>query len=377
MRIQCLLTDNPVNIMGGMGEQLKNNLKYINPKYNFDIIGCDIYPEYSGKNFNFKSIDGFFSIYGNKIDPLFAPFINQNMFIEKSFQFPKPDIIHSFDWSTFLPAIFLAKYYKIPLISTIQLSIKQLIKSYNINSYENPLYQLHEAIELEGLHKSDIIIQVSESYAKNTNKIFWPKTYIVENGIELDEWKPKNQVVLPGKNRYKVIFIGRIEYQKNIQRILEVELPKNIDLIIIGGHKGSSQDLIEKVINRSEKDENFIYVGPKYNQEKIDWMFASDAVLMPSVHEPFGIVALEALASKNILLSSFIDGMQDFLTEEVAINCGTTKESIENALNIFINLKQEDKIKRVNKGLEICKKYTWEKSAKKLESIYSLFDLKV
>ena len=373
MRIQGLLTDNPVNIMGGMGEQLKNNLIHIDDKYHFDIIGCDQVLSYKGKNFDFKGIDGFFSIYGGELDPLFAPFINQNLFIQRSFEFPKPDIIHSFDWSTFIPAIFLAKYYKVPLICTIQLSIKELIKSYNIDPYASPLYKLHEAIEIEGLNQSDLIIQVSNSYAKNTNKIFWPKTYVVENGIELNEWQPKNQITLPGKNKYKVIFIGRIEYQKNIQAILEVNLPKDLDLIIIGGHKGSAQELIDKVIDRSRKDENFIYVGPKYNQEKIDWMFASDAVLMPSLHESFGIVALEALASKNILLSSFSCGMGDFLTEDVAINCGTSKESIEKALDNLIDLQEEERCQRIKKGLEICQEYTWEKSAKKLAAIYSLF----
>jgi glycosyltransferase involved in cell wall biosynthesis len=373
MRIQGLLTDNPINIMGGMGEQLKNNLKYIDKKYHFDIIGCDKYLEYKGDNFHFKALDGFFSIYGGRIDPLFAPFVNQNLFIEKSFEFPKPDIIHSFDWSTFMPAIFLAKYYKVPLICTIQLSIKELIKSYNIDPYASPIYRLHEAMEVEGLNSSDAIIQVSHAYAKNTNKIFWPKTYVVENGIELNEWQPKNQITLPGKNKYKVIFIGRIEYQKNIQAILEVNLPKDLDLIIIGGHKGSAAELVEKVIRRSETDKNFIYVGPKYNQEKIDMLFAADAVIMPSIHEPFGIVALEALASKSILLSSFVDGMGDFLTEDVAINCGTSKESIEKALDNLINLQEEERVQRIKKGLEICQEYTWEKSAKKIAAIYSLF----
>ena len=373
MRIQGLLTDNPINIMGGMGEQLKNNLKYIDKKYHFDIIGCDQYAEYKGDNFHFKSLENFFSIYSGRIDPLFGPFINQNMFIQKSFEFPKPDIIHSFDWSTFMPSMFLAKHYKVPLICTIQLSIKELIKSYNIDPYASPMYRLHEAMEVEGLNRSDAIIQVSHAYAKNTNKIFWPKTFVVENGIELSEWQPKNKINLPGKNKYKIIFIGRIEYQKNIQAILEVNIPKNIDLIIIGGHKGSAQELIDKVIERSRKDENFIYVGPKYDQEKIDWMFASDAVLMPSLHESFGIVALEALASNNILLSSFAAGMGDFLTENCAINCGISKESIEKGLYKFLNMTEEHKQKMIQNGLEVCREYTWEKSAKKLEAIYSLF----
>jgi glycosyltransferase involved in cell wall biosynthesis len=373
MRIQGLLTDNPVNIMGGMGEQLKNNLKHIGREYHFDIIGCDNYQEYKGENYHFKSLNNFFNIYGGRIDPLFGPFVNQNLFIEKSFGFPKPDIIHSFDWSTFMPAMFLAKHYQVPLICTIQLSIIELIKSYNIDPYASPLYKLHEAIEIEGMSKSDVIIQVSNSYAKNTNKIFWPKTYVIENGIELDEWKRKNIIKLPGDNKYKVVFIGRLEYQKNIQTILQIDIPENIDLIVIGGHKGSAAELEDKVVERNKKDKNFIYIGPKYDQEKIDYLFAADAVIVPSLHEPFGIVALEALASENILLSSFVSGMGDFLNEDCAINCGISKESIEAALKQFLNLKNDQKKEMIQKGLDVCKNYTWQKSAQKLESIYKLF----
>jgi glycosyltransferase involved in cell wall biosynthesis len=374
MRIQGLLTDNPVNIMGGMGEQLKNNLKHIDRKYHFDIIGCDSSNEYSGDNYNFKSLNNFFSIYSGRIDPLFGPFVNQNLFIEKSLEFPKPDIIHSFDWSTFMPAMFLAKHYKVPLICTIQLSIIELVKSYNIDPYASPLYKLHEAIEIEGLTRADAIIQVSYAYAKNTSKIFWPKTYVIENGIELDEWQQKNKIKLPGENKYKVVFIGRLEYQKNIQTILELNIPEGIDLIIIGGHKGSAPELEDKVIQRSNRDKNFIYVGPKYDQEKIDYFFAADAVLMPSLHEPFGIVALEALASKNILLSSFVSGMGDFLNDRCAINCGISKESIELALQKFLNLSQGQKNTMIKSGIDVCQNYTWQKSAKKLEYIYNLFN---
>jgi glycogen(starch) synthase len=375
MRVQALLTDSIHNVMGGMGEQLRNNLNHISDKYYFDIIGhCEFNGEFAGRNYSFKSIESLLKVYATKIDPLFYPFLNQNSFIKKSFEYPKPDIIHSFDWSTFMPAMFLADYYKVPLITTIQLSINELVKSYNIDINASPLYQLHKAIEIEGMHKSDTIIQVSNNYAKKSSPFFWHKTFVIENGIDLNLWKKQNDIQLPGDNKYKIIYIGRLEYQKNIQTLVNIKLPPNVDLIIIGGHKGSAAELVEKVIKRSETDKNFIYVGPKYNQEKIDMLFAADAVIMPSIHEPFGIVALEALASESILLSSFVDGMGDFLTEDVAINCGISKESMESAINTFINLTEENKKNRIDKGLQICQNYSWEKSAQKIEQVYNIFE---
>jgi glycogen(starch) synthase len=372
MNIQILVPDSPKNIMGGMGVQLANNLKFFNQNYYFNIIGSDSESnDFHGSNFSFKSIEPFRKIYGNSTESIYNPFLNQNSFIKKSFEFSKkPDLIHAFDWGTFMPAMFLSDYYKVPLIVTIQLSIKNLLKSYNLNSHSNPVYKIPEMIEIEGLNRADAIIQVSDSYAKQSLKFFWPKTYVIENGIDLNEWTVKNKIDLPGENKYKIIYIGRIDFQKNIQTLLEIDIPDNIDLIIIGGTKGSSEDLLQKVIAKSQNCKNFIYVGTKYDQEKVDWLFASDGVIMPSIHEPFGIVALEALASKNVLLTSFVDGLNDFLKPDIAINCGITKESIQKSLNLFLNLSEEEKSSRISKGLELCKSYNWRNSALKLESVY-------
>jgi glycosyltransferase involved in cell wall biosynthesis len=93
-----------------------------------------------------------------------------------------------------------------------------------------------------------------------------------------------------------------------------------------------------------------------------------DAIIVPSHHEPFGIVCLEALASGCILLSSFESGMKEYLTEDVAINCGTSIDTITKAIEYWLNI--DDSETRIQKGYDLCKKYSWEKAGTALEGIY-------
>jgi glycosyltransferase involved in cell wall biosynthesis len=91
---------------------------------------------------------------------------------------------------------------------------------------------------------------------------------------------------------------------------------------------------------------------------------------MPSKHEPFGIVALEALASKSILLSSRIDGLGDFLDDTNSLYCGTTPDTISKALYELTQLTNEKKSELINNGYDTCKKYDWDIVANQYYDVY-------
>ena len=95
-----------------------------------------------------------------------------------------------------------------------------------------------------------------------------------------------------------------------------------------------------------------------------------DAVIVPSLHEPFGIVTLEALASDNILLSSFKSGMGEYLNEDVAINCGTTPEEISKAILKWSKMSKKQVNDQIKRGHEFLKPFTWENSAAVLHEVY-------
>lgn len=370
-KVQILIPDSLKNPMGGMGEQAKNILACLPPHfYKIDIIGSNVDSKNKTENYNYYPISKI--NYGvGKIEPFSDVFLNQSLYISTSMSLEKPDLIHCFDWSTFWSGKILSKLYNIPLIVTIQLGINSSQKK--INNWQKMNFDVACALEMSTMNYSNLIIHVSKNYVKNYPAIFRNKTIVIENGIKLSDWEIFNNYKFKGSNKIKMVYIGRFAKMKNIRSILKAKFPKEIDMFFIGSERGGDIQIFNKMLKACEQTENFYYLGAKYNQEKIDIMNSADAVIMPSTHEPFGIVALEALASRNILLSSFVGGMGDFLNEKTAINCGTTPESITKALQKFINLKEKEKEIRIQNGLQICKNYDWSIQSAKLNEVYNRF----
>ena len=71
----------------------------------------------------------------------------------------------------------------------------------------------------------------------------------MSNNIDLDVFKP-----LALKKEYDIIFVGRLEQQKNISLLLEVLSKTNLKTLIIG--KGNQASLIRKA---QESNDNIIW----------------------------------------------------------------------------------------------------------------------
>jgi glycosyltransferase involved in cell wall biosynthesis len=127
--------------------------------------------------------------------------------------------------------------------------------------------------------------------------------------------------------------------------------------------------VVGAVYECAQNNQNVHYVGGKYDDEKFYFLKSADAVIMPSIHEPFGIVALEALASGCVLLSSVVDGLAEFLDDTVCIPCGVSPDTITQAIQKWNNMNDGDVKNLVGRGLERASKYDWKDIALKTEKI--------
>ena len=90
----------------------------------------------------------------------------------------------------------------------------------------------------------------------------------------------------------------------------------------------------------------------------------------PSLYEGFGLPILEAMVNGVIVVTS-----NNSSIPEVAENAAIYYENVLNHEELgtkileAINLKEEEKQERINKGLEQTKKFSWEKCAKEMLEI--------
>lgn len=366
-RVLTIFPDNLSKPTGGLGVQMNYFLKHIKD-VEFDIIGQ---PDENEENM--ENYTGVYNALPNIMHSSLITATGQIQYFAEAIKRPKPDIVHAYDWSTYFAGYYVAQHFGVPLVTTMQLSINLLNQAgiHYTNDINSPdgfwINRVHCEMELFALDKADKVIQVSNAYAKRFQGI-QDKTEIVPNGIEMSEWQPKNKVELEGKK--SVIYIGRFASMKNIQALVNTKLPDDVHLYFVGNQSGGEQVFFEAIQKVSEEKPNFHYYGEAFGQEKVDLLFSADAVIVPSLHEPFGIVGLEGLASKSIVLSSRIDGLSDFLNDDNSIHCGITPESIENAMYKLLFLDEAKQQSMIENGLKTCAKYSWEESARKMERIY-------
>jgi glycosyltransferase involved in cell wall biosynthesis len=153
----------------------------------------------------------------------------------------------------------------------------------------------------------------------------------------------------------KIILLpGRITYQKGIHLILTCKIPKNIHICIMSSTATGDENILQLCRNTiAQNMDHFSWIGPQFEDDKLRIMAQCDAVMCPSIYEPFGLLGLETLLfSSTLLIASGVDGMRDYLTEGGYLPCGTTLESVQNALNTFASMSEHQKASMSKKGRE-------------------------
>jgi glycosyltransferase involved in cell wall biosynthesis len=370
LKVHVLFPDSMVKPVGGLGEQFKQIYQRLKDKVDFYVMG---FPEQEEIN-NYCGVYDIFPMIEHSALNTIANQINY--FYSSSTCPVKPDLIHTLDYTTYVAGVFASRFWKVPLISSMNLSIQELGKKglhycRNYDEYDGQsIHNMMEVSEVMGIFCSDKIIHVSKDYADKF-KEFKDKSIVIPNGVDMEFWdKHHNQYKFKGKNKKKLVYIGRFAEMKGIEQLCNAKIPNDIDLYFVGDNRGCESWCYDLVMKKC-KEPNVFHIDFAYGDLKRDILKSADAVIMPSIHEPFGIVGLEALASKSILISSFADGIKEYLTEDVGIYCGNNTESIENAIEIFRNMTNEEKNTKIQKGYDIAKSYDWDIISEKYLEAYT------
>jgi glycosyltransferase involved in cell wall biosynthesis len=140
------------------------------------------------------------------------------------------------------------------------------------------------------------------------------KAHVVHNGIDLNRFVDKNEHFHP---RPYALAFGRLTHKKGFDLLLKAfaqsaaEEP-DIDLIIAG--EGEEQQALIQQARQLGLERRVHFRGQANPEEVVRLLNGCRFVVVPSRREPFGIVALEALAAGKPLLATRTGGLAEFLT---------------------------------------------------------------
>jgi glycosyltransferase involved in cell wall biosynthesis len=174
-----------------------------------------------------------------------------------------------------------------------------------------------------------------------------------------------------------LICISRIDYQKNQLRIIDLhqrlkEQGENVHTVLIG--PVTSESYYAKIQQRIKQynllDQVTIIEGLAPDDPELAQAFlAADYFILPSIHEPFGIVALEAWASKLPVIAHYVGGLQKLIVE------GETglffhEDNLDELVEKFYEMRQKKDAIIPRAYREVCEKYSWENITDRLINFY-------
>ncbi len=220
-----------------------------------------------------------------------------------------PDLVHAHDWLVAHPAIALAEFFDVPLVSTIHATEAGRHSGW----VSGPISRQVHAIESWLVHESDSLITCSASMSDEITELFGPalaETHVIRNGIDAALWPFAARQ--PRQGPPQLLYVGRLEYEKGIQEAIAA-LPRirrahpGTTLTIAGD--GTQQEWLIEQARKHKVLKATRFVGRLGHDDLVRALHTADAAVLPSHYEPFGIVALEAAATGTPLVTSNVGGL--------------------------------------------------------------------
>lgn len=278
------------------------------------------------------------------------------------------DIIHAHDWLSFGAGI-----------TAKRISGKPLIVHVHATEHDRTGGQGNQEIktlEKQGITEADQVITVS-NFTKQTvvdeYQIDDQKISVVHNGSNFSNTVPASLPVLNIKkpNEKMVLFLGRITVQKGpdyfvkmAKKVIEVR-PNTI--FVMAGSGDMHQQMIELSAQLGVAD-NFFFPGFIRGAELHSLYENADVYVMPSVSEPFGLVAIESLAKGTPVVISKQSGVSEVLSHALKANFWDIEDLADKVISALDDPYLYNQLS--TSGRKESFDITWDKAAKKCKEIY-------
>ena len=269
----------------------------------------------------------------------------------------KYDAIHCHDWLTMKAGVAIKEKTDTPLVLTVHST------EYDRSGWIYP-NQWFIDIEREGMEKADNIIAVSH---------FTKRVIVEKYGIHPDKIKVVHNAVYPigeGEKKNIVLFLGRLTIQKGPEFFLKTakKVLEHEDTRFVVAGMG---DMLPKLINQAVDmgiANHIIFTG-KLTEEEVRHIYQISSVyVMPSVSEPFGITALEAISAGTPTIVSKTAGVSEAFKNCLRVDFWDTDEMA----NKIISLLRYDPLHTMlsKEGKREIELFTWDRVAEKTLDVY-------
>lgn len=290
------------------------------------------------------------------------------------------DLIHTHDWLTAAAAIRLRHQWHIPLVATFHATERGRGQGGLYSEQANQI----DSIERRLADQAQRLIVCSRYMAQQIVSDFCispAKVDVIPNAVYLstDPFAQADERVsfrrrFAADDERLAFFIGRIVYEKGVHALLDawarVTEQVNGRLVIAG--TGPSWDACKAHAQALGLEQRVIFTGKISDEERERLYRVADVAVFPSLYEPFGIVALEAMAAGCPLVVAQTGGLQEIVRpHETGITVLPNHiDSLSWGLLHTLQHPHWSQMRAANALQDVQRIYSWQNVAQETDFIY-------
>ena len=237
----------------------------------------------------------------------------------------RPDVVHAHDWLVAQAGMTLAAHTHARLVATIHATEA----GRHLGWLPQPLNRAIHSVESWLATSADAVITCSRTQRDETAGLFAldpSDVRVVPNAVDVPRWQVGARVRRQTRTRLAgsgplVAFAGRLVHEKGVQTLLDAVRPlrrRHPDLRLAIAGTGTYEDALRERARSLRVVRSVDWLGFAAEAEVAALLGAADVAVVPSFYEPFGIVALEAVAARTPVVVAATGGLADLAADGIA-----------------------------------------------------------
>jgi 1,4-alpha-glucan branching enzyme len=290
----------------------------------------------------------------------------------------KIDVFHAHDWLVATAGIGLKHVFRKPLFATMHST--EIGRRNGIHfDYERMIHETEAWLTYEAWK----VICCSDYMVSHVRWAFGlpeDKLVMVPNGVNTEVYAGHGEDLREFRSKFAlpeekiVLFVGRLVYEKGVH-VLVNAVPKvlekaNAKFIIVGN--GYMKEQLSGLVKSRGLAHKVLFTGFVDDETLRKLQRCADVSVVPSLFEPFGIVALEAMAARSPVVVSDTGGLSEIVEHDVSgvkvyVN---DPDSLAWGINRVLADNGFANWLRTNAFKKVQEKYNWDKIGQQTSNIF-------
>jgi glycogen(starch) synthase len=237
------------------------------------------------------------------------------------------DLVHSHDWLVARGAELTADKFDLPWLTTVHATEFGRHQGWVQN---HPQSHIH-AVERSMVRSADHVITCSHFMQGHVSSVFGVpegRITVIPNGIDPDDVQPAVDDLDALRARFAspsqrlVLMVGRLVYEKGFHIALDALAPvikRRHDIKYVVAGTGTAEAELKSQARQLRLVRSGTFLGWVGDDMLHSLYHVADLCIVPSIYEPFGLVALEAMAAGCLCVVADTGGLREVVPDDGSV----------------------------------------------------------